>query len=62
MRAALTESPSDRVSVRVLEELNHRMQPSKTEQSSEVREIETTVAPEVLEQLTKWIRENVGFE
>jgi len=62
MRAALTESPSDRVSVRVLEELNHRMQPAKTEQSSEVREIGTTVAPEVLEQLTKWIRENVGFE
>jgi pimeloyl-ACP methyl ester carboxylesterase len=62
MRSALTESPSDRVSVRVLEELNHRMQPVKTEQSSEVREIETTVAPEVLEQLTKWIRENVGFE
>ena len=62
MRSALTESPSDRVSVRVLEELNHRMQPVKTEQSSEVREIETTVAPKVLEQLTKWIRENVGFE
>jgi len=62
MRAALADSPPDRVSVRVLEELNHRMQPVKTEQSSEVREIETTVAPEVLEQLTRWIGENVGFE
>ncbi|WP_158705181.1 alpha/beta hydrolase family protein [Salinibacter altiplanensis] len=62
MRAALADSLPDRVSVRVLEELNHRMQPVKTEQSSEVREIETTVAPKVLKQLTRWIREHAGLE
>ncbi|PQJ26779.1 hypothetical protein BSZ35_17745 [Salinibacter sp. 10B] len=62
MRAALADSRSNRVSVRVLEGLNHRMQPTKTERASETAEIETTIAPEVLEQLTKWIRDRVGFE
>jgi len=60
MRAALADSRSNRVSVRVLEGLNHRMQPAKT--ATEVEEIETTIAPEVLEQLTTWIRDSVGFE
>ncbi|MCS3703731.1 hypothetical protein GGQ14_001799 [Salinibacter ruber] len=50
------------MSVRVLEGLNHRMQPTKTERASEMAEIETTIAPEVLEQLTKWIRDSVGVE
>ncbi|MCS3669198.1 fermentation-respiration switch protein FrsA (DUF1100 family) [Salinibacter ruber] len=62
MRAALADSRSNRVSVRVLEGLNHRMQPMKTERASEMAEIETTIAPEVLEQLTKWIRDSVGVE
>lgn len=62
MRAALADSRSNRVSVRVLEGLNHRMQPTKTERASEMAEIETTIAPEVLEQLTKWIRDSVGVE
>lgn len=62
MRAALADSRSDRVSVRVLEGLNHRMQPAKREQASGGEEIETTIAPEVLEQLTTWIRDSVGFE
>jgi pimeloyl-ACP methyl ester carboxylesterase len=62
MRAALADSPSERMSVRVLEGLNHWMQPAKTGRSSEVAEIEMTIAPEVLEQLTMWIRDSVGFE
>jgi hypothetical protein len=34
----------------------------KTERASEMAEIETTIAPEVLEQLTKWVRDSVGVE
>jgi hypothetical protein len=62
MRAALADSRSSRVSVRVLEGLNHRMQPTRTERASETAETKTTIAPEVLEQLTKWIRDNVRFK
>jgi len=62
MRAALANSPSNRVSVRVLEGRNRRMQPAKTERASKTAEIETTIAPEILEQLTMWIRDSVGFE
>lgn len=62
MRAALADNQSNRVSVRVLEGLNHRMQPAETERASETAETKTTIAPEVLEQLTKWIRDSVGFE
>jgi pimeloyl-ACP methyl ester carboxylesterase len=62
MRVALADSPSNRVSVRVLEGLNHWMQPAKTGRPSEVAVIETTIAPEVLKQLTEWTQASVEFE
>lgn len=62
MRAALESSPSDHVSVRVLEGLNHLMQPAKADQAGNAAEIDTTLSPEILEQLTGWIQERAGFK
>ena len=59
MRSALAASPSDDATVRVLDGLNHWMQPSKTGQPSEIAQIETTIAPTVLRELTGWMRRQV---
>jgi fermentation-respiration switch protein FrsA (DUF1100 family) len=43
--------------VRTLPGLNHLMQPSTTGAPAEYATIETTVAPEVLDLVTGWLRE-----
>lgn len=60
MRTALGKSPADDTAIRVLEGLNHWMQSAKTGRPSEVAEIETTLAPEVLRTLIEWIRERTS--
>lgn len=62
MRSALAASPSDDATVRVLDGLNHWMQPSETGQPSEIAQTETTIAPTVLRELTEWIRDHVAAE
>ena len=57
MRAALQESPSDDVTVRVLNGLNHLFQSAETGLPTEYAQIETTMAPRALETVSGWIRE-----
>jgi hypothetical protein len=57
MRTALQDSPSDDVTVRVLDGLNHLFQPAETGLPTEYAQIETTMAPEALETVSSWIRE-----
>jgi hypothetical protein len=56
MRSALVESPSDAVTVRILDGLNHLFQPADTGLPSEYAQIETTMAPDALDAVTEWIR------
>jgi len=56
MRAALRSSPSDDVTVRVLDGLNHLFQPAETGLPTEYAQIETTMAPRALEAVAAWIR------
>ena len=60
LRAALTASPSDDAAVRVLDGLNHWLQPAETGRSDEIAQIETTIAPMLLSDLTDWIRKQVS--
>lgn len=55
MRAALRESPSEEATVRVIEGLNHWMQPAETGRVREIAQTDTTIAAEVLETVTTWI-------
>jgi len=57
MRSALADSPSDDVTVRVLDGLNHLFQPAETGLPSRYTQIDTTMAPEALETISTWIRE-----
>ncbi len=57
MRTALQGGPSDDVTVRVLDGLNHLFQPAETGLPTEYTQIETTMAPEALEAVSGWIRE-----
>jgi len=57
MRSALADSPSDDVTVRVLDGLNHLFQPAETGLPSRYAQIDTTMAPEALETISTWIRE-----
>lgn len=61
MRTALAESPSKRTSVRVLDGLNHFLQPAERDSSATTAKSETIIAPEVLAQLTEWIWESSGI-
>jgi len=56
MRSALADSPSDDVTVRVLDGLNHLFQPAETGLPSRYAQIDTTMAPEALETISTWIR------
>ena len=56
LRSALEKSPSEDVTVRVLDGLNHWMQPATTGRPNEISQIETTIAPELLDMLTDWIQ------
>ncbi|PEN13189.1 hypothetical protein CRI94_11135 [Longibacter salinarum] len=62
MRAALVESPSDTISVRTVEGLNHFLRPVEAARSSDDAVSETTIAPEVLAQLSDWVREVTQHE
>jgi hypothetical protein len=57
MRSALADSPSDDVTVRVLDGLNHLFQPAETGRPSRYAQIDTTMAPQALETVSTWIRE-----
>lgn len=57
MRTALQESPSEDVTVRVLDGLNHLFQPAETGLPNEYAQIETTMASRALETVSGWIRE-----
>jgi uncharacterized protein len=57
MRELLAGDPG--ATVRVLPGLNHLMQPAITGSPVEYGAIETTIAPEVLDLVTGWLRENV---
>lgn len=62
MRAALEESPSDDVTVRVIDGLNHLFQPAETGLPNEYAQIETTMAPEALQTVTEWIHAHTSAE
>jgi len=46
----------------VLDRLNHLFQPATTGLPGEYAQIETTLAPAVLERLSAWIRGQAGLE
>lgn len=60
MRAALSESPSDDTTVRVLDGLNHLFQPADTGLPTEYAQIDTTMAPAALQAVSDWIRTRAG--
>lgn len=62
MRSALAASSSDTVTIRVMDELNHWLQPAETGRPNEIAQIETTIAPRVLNELTDWIRSQVSTD
>jgi hypothetical protein len=57
MQTALEESPSPDATVEVFDGLNHLFQPADTGHPVEYSQIETTMAPEVLERIGGWVRE-----
>lgn len=58
--AALAASPSGDVTVRVIEGLNHWLQPSETGTDEEAARTETTLDPELLDELAAWVRDRAG--
>ena len=62
MRSALEESGAGSTTVRVIEGLNHWMQPAESGLTTEISEIETTVAPELLSLLTDWMQKHTSVE
>ncbi|NBB85493.1 MAG: alpha/beta hydrolase [Bacteroidetes bacterium] len=61
MQAALDASPSSDATVAVMDSLNHLFQPATTGLPGEYAQIETTLAPAMLERLTKWICAQAGL-
>lgn len=57
---ALVEGGNDKYKIVKLEGLNHLFQHCETGASSRYGEIEETFAPEALELITNWIKENTG--
>jgi len=53
---ALARAGNDRVTVRTFEGLNHLLQPAESGLPTEYERIETTISPEVLDLLVRWIR------
>lgn len=62
MQAALDASPSSDATVAVMDSLNHLFQPATTGLPDEYAQIETTLAPAMLERLSTWVRAQVGLE
>ena len=60
MREALRPSPSNDVTVRVLDGLNHLFQPADTGLPTEYAQIETTMAPKALRAVSSWIWEQTA--
>ena len=60
MREALRSSPSNDVTVRVLDGLNHLFQPADTGLPTEYAQIETTMAPKALRAVSSWIWEQTA--
>ena len=56
MRTALRAGPSDDVTVRVLDGLNHLFQPADTGLPTQYAQIDTTMAPRALQAVSSWIR------
>lgn len=56
MRSALAASPSDDAAIQVLDGLNHWLQPAESGLPNEIAQIETTIAPALLSEVTDWIR------
>lgn len=59
MRSALTAAPTDDVTVRVLDGLNHLFQPAETGLPTQYAQIDTTLASKALETVSEWIGERV---
>lgn len=59
LRDALSATPDATVSV--LDGLNHLFQPAETGLPTEYGQIETTIAPEALRQITTWIQERTAL-
>lgn len=59
MEAALAASPNVDVEVLVLDRINHYLQTSETGSEAEAAATEVTVAPELLEVITRWIVRHV---
>ncbi len=55
IQAALQKSATKEVTVRVIEDLNHWMQPAETGRVHEIAQTDTTIDSEVLEKVTAWI-------
>lgn len=60
IRRALAEGGNDRAIVEELPGLNHLFQPASTGAATEYASIEVTIAEEVLERISSWIREVTG--
>jgi pimeloyl-ACP methyl ester carboxylesterase len=56
VRTALAARSKGDATVRVLDGLNHWMQPAETGRPSEISQIETTVAPALIDELVGWIQ------
>jgi hypothetical protein len=58
--AALAEANNPDVTIRIMPGLNHLFQPASTGLVSEYGTIETTLAPEALEEITRWVTRRAG--
>jgi len=55
LREALASGGNERVAIRVLDGINHWLQPATTGNADEIEQIEITIAPAVLDVITDWI-------
>ncbi|WP_233992886.1 hypothetical protein [Salinibacter altiplanensis] len=62
MREALRTRPSDDVTVRVLDGLNHLFQPAETGLPTQYAQIDTTMVPGALQAVSSWIQERTAAE
>ena len=62
VRSALANSPSDDVTVRVLDGLNHLFQPADTGLPTQYAQIDTTMAPRALQAVSSWIRQRTATD
>jgi fermentation-respiration switch protein FrsA (DUF1100 family) len=60
LRELMREASNEDATIVVFDGLNHLMQPAETGGIEEYGQIETTIAPEVLELLAGWLSERFG--